>query len=50
MANKNLKMLNIISHYRNANKNHKIPPHTYWNSYHQKDTLNKAGESVTLIL
>lgn len=26
MANKNLKMLNIISHYRNANKNRKIPP------------------------
>lgn len=48
MANKNLKMLNIISHYRNANKNRKIPPHTHWNSYHQKD--NKAGESVTLIL
>ena len=32
------KMLNIINHQRNANKEHnEISPHTYQNGYHQKD-------------
>jgi hypothetical protein len=29
-------MLSISSHKGNANQNHtKIPPHPFWNSYHQ---------------
>ena len=32
------KMLNITNHQRNANQNHnEISPHTYHNSYHQKE-------------
>ena len=47
------KMLNLINHQGNANKNHKkLSPHTCQNGYHQVDkrqqVLARTGEKVIL--
>ena len=41
------KMLNITNHYRNANQNHNILPHTCQNHYHQKKIqIINVGEAA----
>ena len=37
MANKHMKMLNIISHWENVNQNHEVPLPTHQDGYNQKD-------------